>query len=88
MMADNDGLRARLEAAERVCALYGWTGAHHDSDRGKALHELWRQWCDLPGSTPHLVDHPELTEGYIAALARKRDAIRERTLERIRTEGR
>jgi hypothetical protein len=87
-MADNDAMHARLEAAERVCALYGWTSVDDGSDRSKALHELWGQWCDLPGSTPHPVDHPELTEGFITALARRRDAIRQRTLERIRTEGR
>lgn len=78
-------IRERLEAAERVCVLFGWTSASHDSDRDKALHELWSEWVDLVGSAFTGPDaHPELSDERITALARRRDRIREQTLARIR----
>jgi hypothetical protein len=79
------GARERLAAAETVCVLFGWTSAHDDTDREKALTMLWRRWSNLVGNaftSPGA--HPELSDEVIASLARERDAIRERTLAKLR----
>ena len=76
-------LRERLAAAERVCLMYGWTGSVDDSDRDKAAHELWLQWCETPASAWTLQTTPDLSDEYIAELARKRDATRAATLARL-----
>jgi hypothetical protein len=87
-MSEVEELRRRLEAAERVCVLYSWTGHVHDSDRGKALHELWAEWAGLPGTSWQPEDHPDLSDERISELARRRDDKRARTLDRIYGEGR
>jgi hypothetical protein len=78
-----DEERTRLEAAERVCLLYGWSGIGGDSDRSKALREMWGEWADLPGVSLRPGDHPGLSDERIAELARRRDEIRARTLGRM-----
>lgn len=76
----------RLEAAERVCVLFGWTGCGGGSDRGKALHELWAEWVAVVGTAfTDRSAHPELSDERIAELARRRDLTRRRTLDAIRT---
>ena len=81
-------IRERLEAAERVCVLYGWTSIGDDSERSKALHELWSEWVRLVGSAFAGPDaHPDLNDERITELARQRDEIRERALARIRKQG-
>jgi hypothetical protein len=77
-------LQRRLEAAERVCVLYGWTGGGSGSDREKALHELWSDWVDVSGVSLSQTDHPDLSDERIAELAQRRDATRAATLERMR----
>lgn len=80
------GLLARLYAAEAVCTLYSWTCGTGDSDRDKALHELWRAWTQVSGVSTDPADHPGLSDEVIGRLARQRDEIRARTLARIRSE--
>ena len=87
-LPDGGSERERLEAAERVCVLYGWSALGDGSDRSKALHELWSEWDDLPGTDSSSAGNPELSDERIAELARRRDETRARTLERIRAEGR
>lgn len=77
-------LRERLTAAEEVCLVFGWTGANLGTDRDKALHELWRHWCDVSGASLSPADHPELNQRRLARLAAKRDETRARTLAAIR----
>lgn len=86
-MAAETDIRARLEAAERVCVMFGWTAARMDSDRDKALHELWAEWVSISGVSTSPEDHPDLSDDRIAELARRRDETRRRTLARIRAEG-
>jgi hypothetical protein len=80
-------IRERLEAAERVCVLYAWTGGPHDSDRSKALHELWSHWVKVSGNDCSPAANPDLSDELIEQLARQRDATRERTLAAIRDGG-
>lgn len=77
-------LRERLTAAEEVCLVFGWTRASMATDHDKALHELWRRWCDVSGVSFLQSDHPELGDDRLAELARKRDEARTRTLAAIR----
>ena len=82
LLAEIHYLRARLVVAERVCALFGSTCAHHMTDPEKALHELWSQWRIRYGA-----EVPRIGDDEIAALAHKRDATVAATLIRIRTEA-
>lgn len=80
-------LELRLRMAEDVCVMFGWCGSHNDNQRSKAATQLWMRWAHLVGDDytgPKA--HPELaaSEG---ALARERDAIRSRTLQRLHDEG-
>jgi hypothetical protein len=84
---EEGGEDARLRAAEEVCLMYGWTGACRDTDRDKALHELWSHWVNVSGASMSPADHPELSDERIAELARQRDETRARTLARIRELG-
>lgn len=77
-------LEARLVLAEDVCVLYGWTGGGPETDRDKALYMLWSEWVRATGGGDRQ-SHPHLTDEHIARLAAERDAIRERTLGRIRS---
>lgn len=70
----------RLAMAERVCALLGAMPAPCSDDREKALYELWREWMDRYGHAVERIDDDE-----VAALARRRDETRERTLARLRS---
>lgn len=67
-----------MELAERVCVLYGWTGiGADDSDRAKALMELWSEWLhefEASGGSTSPKDHPALSDERIAALAGRRRA--------------
>lgn len=77
-------LQVRLADAENVCVLFGWTGAHMDSERDKALHQLWSEWAKRYGVLLSPGAHPELSDAYIARLAADRDRIRQLTLDKIR----
>lgn len=80
-------LRERLEAAEAVCLMYGWSTGSEECDRDKALYMLWTRWLRLAEaddpeySTPKR--HPELSDEIVARLAAERDEIRARTLAKI-----
>jgi hypothetical protein len=52
--------------------------------REKALHELWRHWCDVSRASLSPADHPELGDERLAGLARRRDETVARTLAAIR----
>lgn len=79
-------LQARLEAAEAVCLMYGWsrTREFDGTDRQLATLQLWNRWVDLVGMdflSPK--QHPELNEDETKALADQRRAIRAETLKKI-----
>lgn len=81
------GIRERLEAAERVCLMVGWTASRRENEKDKALHMLWSRWHKEYGSEldPHGDEPAEglgLTEDVIADLARQDDEIM--MLERMR----
>jgi hypothetical protein len=81
-------IRERLEAAERVCLMFGWTASRRESDRDRALHMLWSRWHKEYGYEldPLGSDEPAeglgLTEGAVADLARQDDEVM--MLERMR----
>jgi hypothetical protein len=78
------GLRRRLNAAEQVCVMFGWAGIHDETDRDKAVSQLWHEWNNLVGSEfsdPEA--HPDLDDDAIAALARQYDLRRHLTDQRI-----
>ena len=67
----------RLEIAERVCVLYGWTIPSERTDCDKALAEMWQEWARVAG--PKFTGpkaHPLLTDEWIAAVAREHDERR------------
>jgi hypothetical protein len=76
----------RLHAAEQVCLMFGWTGSPGNSDRDKALFQLWREWVDLSGVSLDPAEHPELSDERITELAGKRDQIRTGVLAKLRGE--
>jgi len=79
-----ENLTARLEAAERVCLLFGWTSLGDDSDLSKALHETWGRWASVVGPAfTNRAAYPELSE-VISDLARCRDITRENALAMLR----
>lgn len=75
-------LEARLDAAEDVCCMVGWTASDH-SDRGKALHELWRTWlAQVPEDFTSPKAQPHLNNATVRRLAAQRDKTRQQTLAR------
>lgn len=79
----------RALVAERVCIMVGWTPGT-DSERSKALHELWAEWLtayEAAGGSVEPRDHPDLSDERIAELAARRDATRAATMQRIREAG-
>jgi hypothetical protein len=78
-----DDLRQRLAAAERVCYLFGITGVRTETDREKATTQAWQEWSHTYGRLA-----PEVPDDEIERLAARRDIIRNRTLGRLRREGR
>lgn len=67
-----EGFRARLEAAELVCALAGWIPLPVPADdRRKALYVLWRRWTQVSGNDGTPAANPGLTDDVIAGLARQ-----------------
>jgi hypothetical protein len=77
----------RLEMAERVCVLFGWTGSRSETVKDKALAQAWQEWAStVPEGFLSPKEHPELDEEAIATLAAKRDEIRAQTLALIRGE--
>lgn len=75
----NDAEQARLDAAERVCVLYGWCGVHDESERDKAAHELWSTWYNDFGRDAEK-RHKKQLQAAIPELARNRDATHAATL--------
>jgi hypothetical protein len=66
----------RLRDAETISLLVGWTPASN-TERGKALHELWSEWSrvyESAGGSLLPEDHPELSDRRIRGLAAQRDA--------------
>lgn len=87
VMADEtEALRRRLDVAEKVCLLFGWSG-RDDSITGKAAQELYNQWTDLVNQEQsgftHRASHPELSDGVIRRLAGVRDEKIKGTLRAI-----
>jgi hypothetical protein len=79
-----DELVERLHVAERALLLFGWTAYRAETDREKALHELWSEWQDLvPDAFVDPKSHPDLSDKAIAPLARCRDATVAATLAKI-----
>ena len=79
---DDKELLTRLEMAERVCLMVGWT-ASDPSERGKALHELWSEWTRAyraAGGSLSPRAHPDLSDDRIRELAARRDETVRRTL--------
>lgn len=75
-------IEERLLLAERVCLMFGWTRAHDETDREKALHELWLEWLEAfraDGGNTFPPAHPDLSDARVAELAARRDATVERT---------
>jgi hypothetical protein len=77
----------RLEAAEAVCLLYGWSGTTEfdGTDRQLATLQLWNQWSDLVGMKfinrkAHL---PEFSDAQIKQLADKHRDIRAEMLKKF-----
>jgi hypothetical protein len=75
-------LRARLEAAERVCYLFGISAARHETEREKAALQAWIDWHGEHGHGAQKVSDVE-----VQVLAARRDAIRNATLARIQGKG-
>lgn len=78
----------RLDAAERVCLLYGWTGNTNNlvaTDKEEALMQAWMEWRRVvPDGFLDPVQHPGLSDEAIRELAEKRRHNRKLTLEIIR----
>lgn len=81
-----DALKRRLELAEQVCLMVGWTAADN-TDRGKAKHELWAAWkaeYEAQGGSHEPRRHPELSDARIRELARQRDETVAATIASLR----
>jgi hypothetical protein len=76
-------IRERLEAAERVCVMYGWCPVADQGERGKALYMLWKRWVDVNGTDMLPASHPDLNDDVVADLARQYDEIRARVLQLV-----
>lgn len=76
----NDNERARLEAAERVCAAFGWNRLRDETDIDAASTELWMRWAALDDANTGPQSWPDID---IAELAAERRATVQRTLDRI-----
>lgn len=83
----HEDLVGRLQAAEDVCVLYGWSAATSPDagDRELATLQLWTEWYDVagPGATSKAAS-PHLTDGVIHDLAEQRRQTRREVLARIR----
>jgi hypothetical protein len=76
---DRDELIKRLEAAERVCILYGYTESRYKTDREKAIYEWWLDWSEIVGMEfIDLTRHPEFHDQLIFMRARDFDNKRAR----------
>ena len=74
----------RLTLAENICVLVGWTAARTDTDRGKALTELWMRWSATAGPAAFEADsNPHLNDAVISQLAAARDRTQQATLRRL-----
>ena len=85
--SDPEAQERLARAAEQVCLMVGWTGVDN-SERGKALTELWNAWYNeyqLAGGSSAPSAHPELSDERIRELAAQRDATVAATLARIRS---
>lgn len=78
-MREVDDLRRRLEAAERVCVLFGATASTGETERDKALGQAWSEW-----NQRYRGDAPTVNDRETEILARRRDQIRDATVGRIR----
>ncbi|MGV2383713.1 MAG UNVERIFIED_CONTAM: hypothetical protein LOD86_00380 [Thermobifida fusca] len=78
----------QVKRAEDVCVLLGWTANPMDTDRTKALHQLWSEWVRTkPDGYMDPANHPDLSDEVIKRLAHKRDEIHARTLAAVRDDG-
>ena len=65
----------RLDAAEDVCVLFGWSPVQH-GERADATFEAWLRWGMLGGDSTRK-GNPHLTDGVIAAMHARRKATRD-----------
>lgn len=77
-MAEIDDLRRRLAAAEKVCYLFGITGARHETQRERAALQAWMDWYHQYGG-----DGEPVSDAEIDRLDHLRREIREATLRAI-----
>lgn len=70
-------LEQRLEAAEQVCVLFGWTAVSYRTERDKAVAQAWHDWADTYDAMPDVTAE---WRARIKELAARRDEIRARTL--------
>lgn len=63
----------RLAAAESVALVYGWCGVRDETEREKALLQLWYRWHELcPSGWCGPDPHPGLGDRQLAELADER----------------
>lgn len=82
-----DQLRARLLLAEDVLVLIGWSSIKpiEGAPMSDAAHQMWSMWCDVVGGTEALAPkHHRYIESLVPSLASSREAVRNRTLGKIR----
>ncbi len=76
----------RLEAAEAVCLLYGWSPSTRNAGfRERASFALWSKWLDLVGghafARPKL--HPHLSDTALRPIVENDEALQQRAREKI-----
>jgi hypothetical protein len=79
---DRDALLRRLEAAEQVCVLFGWTASPGNSPQDKACTQAWMDWHSSYGvGSPTPAWRARVNE-----LAAERDRVRSVTLASLHLE--
>lgn len=80
-------LEARLKVAEDVCVLFGWTGARGDSERERAVSQMWMTWASMVGFEASDVTANRAINSMVPQLAAERSRIHSATLRRIAETG-
>lgn len=62
------------QLAEQITVLFGWCPTHAETEREKALNQLWHEWAEERGG--YLAEHRDLNDERIAELARQHDERR------------
>lgn len=80
-------LEQRLDIAEDVCVMYGWSGSDMRFERHRAAFEIWSLWLQLSGNDLSREANPHLSNDLISRLAARRTATADQMLARIRDKG-